>query len=84
MGFDTLRDWLAGLDFGLMIGLDSCQLDMTCLPLQGSMTKYVCSSHSEGQDHKRTYQNTWSQVKLLVVCHSSSHSTDQSKSHGQA
>lgn len=84
MGFDTLGDWLAGLDFGLMIGLDSCQFDMTYLPLQGSMTKYVCSSHSEGQHHKRTYQSSWSHVKLLVTCHSSSQSTDQSKSHGQA
>ena len=28
MGFDTLRDWLAGLDFGPKIGLDSCQFDI--------------------------------------------------------
>ena len=48
MGFDTLRDWLSGLDFGLMIVLDSCQFNMTYLLLQGSMTKHVCSSHSEG------------------------------------
>lgn len=83
MGFDTLRDWLSGLDFGLMIVLDSCQFNMTYLLLQGSMTKHVCSSHSEGQDHKRTYQSFWSHVKLLVMYHSSSHSTDQCKSHAK-
>ena len=41
MGFDTLRDWLSGLDFGLMIVLDSCQFNMTYLLLQGSMSKHV-------------------------------------------
>ena len=59
-------------------------VNSTYLPLQGSMTEYVCSSHSEGQDHKRAYPSSWSHVKLLVTCHSSSQSSDQSKSHGQA